>query len=210
MRGIDPPRPWPGPPEDEEQRSRTVPAPARRRSRRRLFLLGAAVAALVAAAVVVVFPRVFEPSGGGTLFGPPTAAFRVTYPAGWRPLRQDEPAALRSTPLAALSREGDTGFVVIRSAKRARGDMAPSARELARELSARLLDFKHVREEIVAIGGRRAFLFTYVREQARTVHSIVVVPHGSRSYVIYTLAPAGAREAAREIGAIISSFSPGR
>lgn len=176
-------------------------------SRRRRLLL--CVALLLLAAATVAAGQRFA-RGGGTLSGPPPAQFRLHYPDGWRPLAAHELAALRPVPLAGLRRDDGAGFIVIRSKRRARVDPASFPRELADELRGRLPDFEQVSRGFVPIDAGHGFLYTYVRKRARTVHGILVVPAGSRSYVLYTVSPAGARAAAREIGTIISSFSTRR
>lgn len=171
--------------------------------RRRLLLCAASV--LLAAAAVAAGLRFVW--GSGTLSGPPFAPFRLSYPDGWRSLTAHELAALRPPPLAGLRRDDGAGFIVVRSKQRVRVDSASFPRELAVELRRRLPDFEQVSREFVPIDAGRGFLYTYVRQRARTVQSILVVPAGPRSYVLYSVSPAGARDAAREIGTIISSFS---
>lgn len=171
----------------------------------RRWLLLCAAAVLLAAAAGAAGQRFVW--GGGTLSGPPSAPFRLSYPDGWRPLGPHELAVLRPPPLAGLRRDDGAGFIVVRSKRRVQVDPASFPRELADELRGRLPDFEQVSREFVPIDAGRGFLYTYVRQRARTVHSILVVPAGSRSYVLYTVSPAGARDAVREIGTIISSFS---
>ncbi|MEA2276059.1 MAG: hypothetical protein QOC78_1019 [Solirubrobacteraceae bacterium] len=47
---------------------------------------------------------------------------------------------------------------------------------------------------------------TGVRERRGSVHSVVVVPVGRRSYVLTTVSQAGRKDVAREIGGIVTSF----
>jgi len=49
--------------------------------------------------------------------------------------------------------------------------------------------------------------YSYLRERRGTVHTILIVPAGSRSYVLNSVSQPGADDAAREIGEIMTSFS---
>lgn len=149
-----------------------------------------------------------EEQGGGTstLQGPSNAPFKVALPPGWRALRSEELAALPGRPLGVLRRTDGKGFVVIRREGPAARDFTKLSRDLDRELGRRLRDFKRQSARTVKVRAGRAFFYSYVRERRGTVHSIVIVPAGARSYALNTVAQGGENVVAREIGRIVVSF----
>ncbi|MEA2394128.1 MAG: hypothetical protein QOJ82_2019 [Solirubrobacteraceae bacterium] len=66
-----------------------------------------------------------------------------------------------------------------------------------------------VGDSCVGVAGRRSARIlrnSYIRERRGSVHSVVVVPAGRRSYVLTTVSQAGRKDVAREIGGIVTSF----
>jgi hypothetical protein len=49
-------------------------------------------------------------------------------------------------------------------------------------------------------------LYSYAREERGTAHTLLVVPAGDRSYSLNAAVPAGAKDAAQEVGQILLSF----
>ena len=176
---------------------------------RRLFL----PAALLAVAAVGAFFTLRAMTGedpkrgdGRTQQGPAEDPSRIRYRAPWRPPPADQLAAQPGAPLGVLRRNDGKGFVVIRREKAARTDTDRFSRELARELKQRFPDFRPRTSQAVNVKAGEAFFFSYVRQKRGTVHSVVIVPAGARSYALNTVSPAGADDVAREIGAIVLSF----
>ena len=59
---------------------------------------------------------------------------------------------------------------------------------------------------MIEIGAGKAFFFSYIRKTKGTVHTVVVVPDGKRSYVLNTVSRGGAENVARQVARIILSF----
>jgi hypothetical protein len=188
-----------------------TPEPPRRsrsllRTRRGVIGIAAVLAAVVVAAFVLLGD---DESGdkGGTITGSPESAFRITYPPSWRPLSKEELEALPAQPMAVLRREDGKGFVVIRREKgRPVRNFTQLKRDLTRELKERVPDFKQRSGKTVQIRAGTAFFASYIRKRTGTVHSIVVVPAGSKMFTLNTVSRGGADDVAREIGRMIVSF----
>lgn len=169
--------------------------------------LGVLVLAVLGFVLVNAFGGEEEKKGGiTTVQGPPSDPFKVDLPPGWRALRREELAPLPGRPLGVLRRNDGKGFVVIRRERPAARDFTKLSRELDRELARRLKDFKRQSARTVKVRAGRAFFYSYVRERRGTVHSIVIVPAGGRSYALNTVAQGGENAVAREIGRIVVSF----
>lgn len=170
--------------------------------------LGVLVLAVLGFVLVKAFGGEEEKKKGGitTVQGPPSDPFKVDLPPGWRALRREELATLPGRPLGVLRRNDGKGFLVIRRERPAARDFAKLSRQLDRELTRRLKDFKRQSARTVKVRAGRAFFYSYVRERRGTVHSIVIVPAGRRSYALNTVAQGGENAVAREIGRIVVSF----
>ena len=114
---------------------------------------------------------------------------------------------LPGKPLAVLRREGGAGYIVLRREKRAPRSFAQFSSDLTRELDKRVPDFqKQSSRHRAASAPGEAFFYSYIRAQRGTVHSVLVVPAGERSYVFNTVSRGGAEKVARETARIILSF----
>jgi hypothetical protein len=169
------------------------------------FLVLIVIAALATGAVVSA--KILPGEQERTLSGPAGEPFRIEHPETWLPFSAEELQALPAPPLAVLRREDGKGIIVVRREKPFAGKLSGFARDLRRELGRRLPDFKAMSARLVLVKAGNAFFYSYVRERRGTVHTIVIVPAGSRSYVLNSVSHPGANHAAREIGEIISSFS---
>jgi hypothetical protein len=169
---------------------------------------GAFLVLIIAAALAtgaVVSARTLLAGQELTLSGP--EPFRVKHPETWHSFTAEELQALPGSPLAVLRRDDRKGMIVVRREKPFAAKLSAFARDLRRELSKRLPDFRPVSARLVRVEAGNSFFYSYVRERRGTVHTIVVVPAGSRSYVLNSVSHPGADDAAREIGEIITSFS---
>jgi hypothetical protein len=59
---------------------------------------------------------------------------------------------------------------------------------------------------VVTVEAGKAMLYSYAREERGTAHTLLVVPAGDRSYSLNAAVPAGAKDAAQEVGQILLSF----
>ena len=179
-----------------------------RLSRRPLvvLLVAAMIALLLAGAMALNARTGDEQNSGGKLAGASGNAFTLTYPEGWRPLTKARLDALPGKPLAVLRREGGAGYIVLRQEKRAPRSFAQFSSNLTRELDKRVPDFRKQSARNVRIRAGEAFFYSYIRAQRGTVHSVLVVPAGDRSYVFNTVSRGGAEKVARETARIILSF----
>ena len=195
-----------------------TPPPARppgseqpkRRRRGKLAMVGAILAAVAAVVVAVVLATGGgggdSDKNGGTVKGSKENAFTIAYPGSWRPLAKDELNALPGKPLAVIRRKDGKGFVVIRR----EGGRSQSFKQLSagldKELQKRVPDFKKRSSKTVKIKGGNAFFTTYIRKKTGTVHSVVVVPAGDKTFTLNTVSRGGENKVAREIGNMILSF----
>jgi hypothetical protein len=176
------------------------------RSHRRLIGAVGAAAVLLAALAAVLALR----SGGDAAATPryrsADRAFSVVLPAGWRAAAPRELVAAPSAPAAVLRRADRRGVVVIRK----RPPLARSSRSLTRELTAQLRrrfdGLRPVGARTVRLASGPAYVYTFARPSAGTVHSIAVAPRRGGTYTIDAVASAGSRDAAAQIGSIVRSF----
>lgn len=158
---------------------------------------------------IAVLTDVFGGGGGGkgTLTRPGGEPITLEYPSDWQPLDQDQLSAFGTSPLAALRQKDGKGTVVVRREKPFSGNLKKFARDLRTALDKRIPDFKEVSARIVNVASGNAFYYSYVRTRRGTVHTIVIVPAGTRSYVLDTVTAGGADDVARELASIITSFT---
>ena len=139
--------------------------------------------------------------------GPNGSSFSLRYPPSWQPLSKDELGLLAGNPAGALRRKDRSGFVVIRREKgRAGGDLNAFARTLVGELKKQVPDFKGKSAKLIRTRAGTAYYVSYIRKEKGTLHALVVVPAGSKTYTLNTVSSGRAPEAARETGRIIASF----
>jgi hypothetical protein len=182
--------------------------PRKVRWRALLAILAILVVAAIAAVLVAVLTDVFGGGGGkGTLTRPGGEPITLEYPSDWQPLNQDQLSAFGTAPLAALRQKDGKGTVVVRRDKPFSGNLKKFATDLRTALDKQLPDFKEVSARIVNVASGNAFYYSYVRTSRGTVHTIVIVPAGTRSYVLDTVTTGGADDVARELASIITSFT---
>jgi PsbP-like protein len=170
-----------------------------------------AAVVLIAAVALGAFFLIKGLTGGGgsesgTLKGSSKNGFTLSYPSAWRPLSKDELAKLPGNPLAVVQRKDGKGFIVVRREKRAPASFGAFSTQLTSELEKRVPDFQKRSAKTVKISGGQAFLYSYVRKRRGTVHAVVIVPDGKRSYAINSVSRGGADNVAREVARIILSF----
>jgi hypothetical protein len=143
----------------------------------------------------------------GVLEGPASDRFTIRYPPSWRPLSRDELVLLGGTPVAALRRKDKRGFVIVRREKgRAGGDLNKFATALSRGLKRQVSDYQPRTAKLIKVRAGKAFFLSYIRKRAATVHSVVIVPAGRKTFTLNTVSGGRARDVAREIGRIVLSF----
>jgi hypothetical protein len=79
-------------------------------------------------------------------------------------------------------------------------------KDLTRELAKRFSDFHPVGARVARLATGPAVVYTFVRTKANMVQTIVIAPTARRSFTLEAVAPAGARDAAREAGQIVRSL----
>jgi hypothetical protein len=145
-------------------------------------------------------------SDSGTLKGSSKNGFTLSYPSSWRPLSKNELAKLPGNPLAVVRRKDGKGFIVVRREKRAPASFGAFSTQLTSALEKRVPDFQKRSSKTVKLSAGKAFLYSYVRKSRGTVHAVVIVPAGKRSYAINSVSRGGADDVAREVARIILSF----
>jgi hypothetical protein len=144
-------------------------------------------------------------SDGGRIEGT-SDSFKLSYPEGWEPLSENRLKNLPGNPLAVVRRKDGKGYVILRREKQAPRNFSAFSAQLTRELDQRVPDFQRQSSRIVRTRAGEAFFYSYIRRRAGTVHSVLVVPAGERSYALNTVSRGGSEQAAREIARILLSF----
>jgi hypothetical protein len=177
------------------------------RGKKRVLSAVAAVVFLVLAVVLGVKAFTEDDAGKpGQLEVSGSDSFTLDYPDRWQPLSGEELDALPGRPLAVLRRKDGEGFVVVRRQKRAPRDFNVFSADLTRALDKRVPDFQRQSSRTIKVGAGKAFFYSYIRRRKGTVHTVVLVPAGERSYALNTISPGGAEDVAREVARIILSF----
>lgn len=141
-----------------------------------------------------------------TVQGPAGDEFKLEAPAGWTAVSDEQRQALPGRPLSVLRRDDQQGLVIVNvQAGRVR-NFDKQVKTLDRRLNRAIPDFRKVGARIVRVKSGRALLYSYARSKRGTAHTLLVVPAGNRSYTLNGTVPAGANDAARELGAILLSF----
>ena len=133
-------------------------------------------------------------------------SFTLSYPSSWRPLSSKELDKLPGSPLAVVRRKDGKGFVVLRKEGRTPKNLTAFSGDLTRALDKRVPDFQKRSSKTIKIGAGKAFFYSYIRKTNGTVHTVVLVPDGKRSYVLNTVSHGGAEDVARQVARIILSF----
>jgi hypothetical protein len=180
--------------------------------RKRRFGTAAMVVAVVAALAAVVLAVLLISGGGddngkaGTVKGSKAAAFTISYPSNWRPLSKGELAKLPGKPEAVVRRKDGKGFIVIRSEPGKAQSFDKLQSNLTAELKKRVPDFKERSSKVVKIKAGKGLFTTYIRTKTGTVHSVLVVPAGKRTFTVNSVSRGGEDKVAREIGKMLLSF----
>lgn len=177
--------------------------------KRLLPVLGGLLGALLIAGLAVLVlgghggkPAARPASAATGTFGAPHGSYTITLPPGWKMVAHGGDSTV-------LARTDHRGAVVIR----ARGPLTRSypalVRDLDRRLRARLADFRPTGAHVTRVGTGNGLVYTFVRPKAGRLQGIVVAPAGAKaSYVLDMVAPGGAPDVARQLAAMIRSFTP--
>jgi hypothetical protein len=174
-------------------------------SRRRLLVAGIA-GGVVFATVGLLLGRLLADEQPAELVGPAGAPFRVELVEGWVTTPEEELRALPGAPLGIARNEEGRGLLLVRLEERAPPDFEAFTKRLDRELDRRFPDFERRGARRLRVLAGPAYSYSYIRRRRGTVHSIVIVPAGGRSYAVNTVARGGADDVARDLDRMISSF----
>ena len=166
--------------------------------------LAALVGALIAVGAVTF-------GGGGSAGGDraaatagrwqsPDRAYSLKLPRAWRV--EHGPAA------TVLQRRDGRATVVVRRGEPLRGPVTDLADGLERRLRRELGDIRPVAARELPAGDRTGLLYTFVRPATGSVQSIAVVPTARATFTLDAVVDGGDAGVAREVGALVKSFSP--
>jgi hypothetical protein len=174
--------------------------------RLRTLVFGAGVVLIALIAFLLVRGDDNKGTSGGQLTGTANDKFTLSYPSSWRPLSSDELAKQPGHPLAVVRRKDGKGFVILRKEGKAPQNFTSFSTDLSKALEKRIPDFEKRSSKVVKIAAGNAFFFSYIRKNKGTVHTIVLVPAGKRSYVLNTVSSGTSQSVARQIARIILTF----
>jgi len=160
--------------------------------------------ALLTAAVILLTGG--DDEGEPTVTGPPGHEFSLLRPDGWKEVSAEELKLIPGKPLAVLRRDAGQGLVTVTAPSEPERDVEAIANELDKRLAKEIRDFRKVAARVVRVKAGRALLYSYVRTKKATAHTLLVVPGKERTYTVSAVIPAGAEEAARDVGEMLNSF----
>ena len=169
----------------------------------RIVAVAGAIALVVLGAVVLLGGDDEEEA---TVKGPPGHEFTLLRPDGWTEVGAEERDLIPGKPLAVLRRGKGEGLVTVNAPARREQDVDAIAAELDKRLGKEIPDFRKVAARIVRVEAGRALLYSYVRTKKATAHTLLVVPSANATYTVNAVVPAGAEDAARDVGRILNSF----
>ena len=141
-----------------------------------------------------------------TLKGPPGSDFTLVRPDGWRQLSDEERDELPGNPLVVMRRGEGEGLLTVSAPSGSERDLDAVSKSLDKRLEKAIPDFRKASARVVEVKAGRALLYSYARARKATAHTILVVPTDDRTYTLNAAVPAGADDAAREVGMILFSF----
>ena len=180
----------------------------RPRAERRTVLRVAGI--VVAIVVLALGARALTGDDGddreAVVTGPAGSDFTLVRPDGWTEASDDERAELPGNPLAVMRRGRGQGLLVVNAPSDTERDLDAVAKGLDRRLKKAIPDFQKVGARVVEVKAGPALLYSYARARRATAHTILVVPTDDRTYTVNAVVPAGADDAAREVGTMLFSF----
>ena len=170
-----------------------------------LVLVAAAVGI---AALIFVLSAVLGGDGDeeAIVQGPPGHDFTLFRPDSWSEVSDEDRELIPGKPLAVLRRGEGQGLVTVNAPARPERNLDAIAAQLDKRLEKAIPDFRKVGARVVEVKAGRALLYSYARGRRATAHTLLVVPTPERTYTVNAVVPAGAEDAAREVGAILLSF----
>jgi hypothetical protein len=138
--------------------------------------------------------------------GPESAPFRLVFPKRWDVREKATAASRAGSPLVSLRRQDGTGALSLRVGGPLEGSLERLRSGVAREIRRSVPGARVTSSRMVRVLSGEALLTLWIDRGTGRVRSNLVVPDGERSYVLDAVVPGGADDAAREVGAIFSSF----
>jgi hypothetical protein len=145
-----------------------------------------------------------EPAPGA----PAATPFTLSYPDSWTEVSKEEVGSAAGDTVAILRREGRSGVLVVAQRETPDNlDLEQLGNQLGKQIKKGIPDAKEVAARPTHLPAGDAFVYSFVRERAGTVHSVVVVPSGGVTYVLNSVIPSGNNEAAQEVGEIVRTLT---
>jgi hypothetical protein len=145
-----------------------------------------------------------EPAPGA----PAATPFTLSYPDSWTEVSKEEVGSTAGDTLAILRREGRSGVLVVAQRQTPENlDLEQLGEKLGKQIKQGIPDAREVAARPTHLPAGDAFVYSFVRERAGTVHSVVVVPSGGVTYVLNSVIPSGDNEAAQEVGEIVRTLT---
>ena len=141
-----------------------------------------------------------------TVNGPPGNDFTLVRPDGWNELSEEERDELPGDPLLVMRRGEGEGLLIVNAPSGSERDLDAVSKSLDKRLEKAIPDFRKASARVVDVKAGRALLYSYARTRRATAHTVLVVPANDRTYTLNAAVPAGAEEAAQEVGRILFSF----
>ena len=145
---------------------------------------------------------------GGPAPGAPAATlFTLSFPENWSEIPTEDLGDVSGDTLGVLRRDGRSGLITV-SQRRTPEDLnlEQLGARLGKQIKRGIPDAQEVAARPTNLPEGDAFVYSFVREDAGTVHSVVVVPSGGVTYLLNSVIPSGDNEAAQEAGEIIRTL----
>lgn len=145
---------------------------------------------------------------GGPAPGAPAATpFTLSFPDNWSEVSTEDLGDVSADTLGVLRRDGRSGLITV-SQRRTPDDLnlEQLGARLGKQIKRGIPDAREVAARPTNLPAGDAFVYSFVREDAGTVHSVVIVPSGGVTYLLNSVIPSGDNQAAQEAGEIIRTL----
>lgn len=139
--------------------------------------------------------------------GPAETPYVFRYPPGWRKVQDRSLQKVDPPPAFAVRRTDHRGLVTLTVRGPLDGGLEELQGDFVEALSRRFADFELVTSRLLDVAGRQGLYTSWVVRDAERVHGSLLVPAGEHSYALDAVVHLGATDVAREVGAILGSFT---
>ena len=133
-------------------------------------------------------------------------SIHLAYPTDWRALTLPTSVpGVASNAIIVLQRRDKSGVLVVLPGGQAPPFDSSTSRRISLLLAKQYTDYKFISADVVKLGSKETFFFSYLRTRQGDLHTITIIPVGQKSFIIDTASPSASGKLGVEIGNILKS-----